>query len=189
MAKVNLNRTVFDKRKFNQSINTGFSQLTPKEEQKFFDVSLATVDDFFTLYTNLFYEIPKEGENGSHEYLVKESSEYINFEQIGEDIQALLDEITDLREELLALNQENLDINQKLIMNGLGVDPDSEYLEGGSTYRPTSTSTYALAAGRGRNYANMNVAVSSGFPGAFGGGTFSTVGGYGGMGGSGLGGP
>ena len=59
MGKINLNRTVFDKRKFNQSVDTEFSQLVPKEEQRFIDPDLATVDDFFTIYTNLFYEIPK----------------------------------------------------------------------------------------------------------------------------------
>ena len=40
MGKINLNRTVFDKRKFNQSVDTEFSQLVPKEEDKFFDLNL-----------------------------------------------------------------------------------------------------------------------------------------------------
>ena len=114
MGKINLNRTVFDKRKFNQSVDTEFSQLVPKEEQKFFDTDLATVDDFFTIYTNLFYEIPKEGAVNSHEYLIVESSEYINFDKINEDIQVLLEEITSLREELLVRDQDNLDLQQKL---------------------------------------------------------------------------
>ena len=114
MAKVNLNRTVFDKKKFEQSVDTEFSQLVTKPEQKFFDLNLATLDDFFTLYTNLFYEIPKEGELNSHSYLIKESSEYINFEQINEDIQALLEEITSLRTELLEKEQTALDLEQKL---------------------------------------------------------------------------
>ena len=114
MGKINLNRTVFDKRKFNQSVDTEFSQLVPKEEQRFFDPDLATVDDFFTIYTNLFYEIPKEGAVNSHEYLIVESSEYINFDKINEDIQVLLEEITSLREELLVRDQDNLDLQQKL---------------------------------------------------------------------------
>ena len=114
MGDIKLNRTVFDKRKFEQTVDTSFSQLVPKEEQKFFDVNLATVDDFFTLYTNLFYEIPKEGEVNSHSHLIKESSEYINFEQINEDIQVLLEEITSLRTELLEKDRNNLDLQQKL---------------------------------------------------------------------------
>ena len=114
MGDIKLNRTVFDKRKFEQTVDTSFSQLVPKEEQKFFDVNLATVDDFFTLYTNLFFEIPKEGEVNSHSYLIIESSEYINFEQINEDIQVLLEEITSLRTELLEKDRNNLDLQQKL---------------------------------------------------------------------------
>ena len=114
MGKINLNRTVFDKRKFNQSVDTEFSQLVPKEEDKFFDLNLATVDDFFIIYNNLFYEIPKEGTSNSHEFLIVESSEYINFDKINEDIQILLEEITSLRTELLKKDRENLDLNQKL---------------------------------------------------------------------------
>ena len=114
MAKVNLNRTVFDKTKFENSVDTEFSQLVSKPEQKFFDPSLATVDDFFTLYSNLFFEIPKEGEINSHAYLIRESVEYINFKQINEDIQVLLEEITALRTELLEKDQTNLDLEQKL---------------------------------------------------------------------------
>ena len=60
------------------------------------------------MYNSLFYDIPADGETNSHEYLVKTSGEYINFEQNDEDIQALLDEITTLR-------QENLDLTQQVI--------------------------------------------------------------------------
>ena len=111
MAKVNLNRTVFNKRKFNQSVDTEFSQLVPKKEA---EVPAPTVEDFFNLYTDLFYEIPKEGETNSHAYLIKESSEYINFNKINEDIQVLLEEITALRTELLEKDQENLDLQTKV---------------------------------------------------------------------------
>ena len=114
MGKINLNRTVFDKRKFNQSVDTEFSQLVPKEEQRFFDVNLATVNDFFTIYTNLFYEIPKVGDDNSHEFLITESSEYINFEKINEDIQVLLEEISSLRSDLVERDQKNLELQRKL---------------------------------------------------------------------------
>ena len=114
MGNIKLNRTVFDKRKFNQSVDTEFSQLVPKEEQRFFDVNLATVNDFFTIYTNLFYEIPKVGDDNSHEFLITESSEYINFEKINEDIQVLLEEISSLRSDLVERDQENLELQRKL---------------------------------------------------------------------------
>ena len=114
MGKVKLNKTVFDKGKFEQTVDTTFSQLVTKPEQKFFDIGLATVNDFFAIYTNLFYDIPKEGETNSHEYLVKESGEYIDFNQINEDIQILLDEITKLREESLKKDTTILDLEQEI---------------------------------------------------------------------------
>ena len=114
MGKVKLNKTVFDKGKFEQTVDTTFSQLVTKPEQKFFDIGLATINDFFAIYTNLFYDIPKEGETNSHEYLVKESGEYIDFNQINEDIQILLDEITKLREESLKKDTTILDLEQEI---------------------------------------------------------------------------
>ena len=114
MGKVKLNKTVFDKGKFEQTVDTTFSQLVTKPEQKFFDIGLATVNDFFAIYTNLFYDIQKEGETNSHEYLVKESGEYIDFNQINEDIQILLDEITKLREESLKKDTTILDLEQEI---------------------------------------------------------------------------
>ena len=123
MAKVNLNKQVFNKIKFEQSVDTSFSQLVPKPEQMFFDLDLATIDDFFTLYTNFFFEIPKEGETNSHTYLIKESSEYINFQQIDENIQALVDEITGIREELVNAELENMKLIQQLAE--LGIQPST----------------------------------------------------------------
>jgi len=111
MEKVNLNRQVFDKNKFAQTVDTSFSQLGPTQpDPSFFDINLATQADFFTLYDKFFFEIPKEGDTNSHAYLVQESSNYIGANQVNEEIQALLQEITDLREENLSLRQENVDL-------------------------------------------------------------------------------
>jgi transcription initiation factor IIE alpha subunit len=49
----------------------------------------------------LYYDIPPNGEINSHEFLVQQSGEYINFEANSEEIRALQDEIANLREELL----------------------------------------------------------------------------------------
>ena len=114
MEKVNLNRQVFNKAKFNETIDTSFSQLGVQEEDpSFFDINLATQADFFTLYDKFFYDIPKEGEINSHTYLITESTEYVGFQQSQEEIEALLLEIADLREENLALRQENVELTVK----------------------------------------------------------------------------
>lgn len=107
---LSLNRQVFDKKKFDETVDTSFTQLVTQPDPTFFDLNLATVEDFFTLYNKFFFQIPKEGEVNSHTYLIKESSDYVGFQANSEDIQALLDEIASLRQENLATRQELLDV-------------------------------------------------------------------------------
>jgi len=101
-----LNRQVFNKVDFNKTVNTEFTQLVNQPDPSFFDVNLATQEDFFILYNKFFYEIPKEGVVNSHTYLIQESSEYVNYSPQQEEIDALLQEIADLRQENLELRQE-----------------------------------------------------------------------------------
>ena len=105
MANYPLNKTVFKKETYENTIDTSFSQVStpplPLEDT-------VTIDEFFNLYNALFYDIPANGDINSHEYLVKTSGDYINFEQENEDVQALLDEITTLRQDLLAANEQIL---------------------------------------------------------------------------------
>ena len=103
-----LNRQVFDKKKFKETINTSFTQLDTGEEDGFFDIDLATLEDFWTLYERFFYDIPKLGQINSHEYLAKESAAYAGSDTINEEIQVLLDEIAELREENLQLRENEI---------------------------------------------------------------------------------
>jgi hypothetical protein len=103
MANYPLNRTVFNKDAYENTIDTSFSQVSlpppPLEDT-------ITVTEFFNLYNAIFYDIPAQGETNSHAYIVAKSGDYINADQINEDVQALLDEITVLRQDLLAANQQ-----------------------------------------------------------------------------------
>ena len=111
----NLNRQVFDKNAFLSTVDTSFSELGIEEvDPSFFDVNLATINDFFTLYGKFFFEIPKFGVSDSHEYLIIESSNYINFNQNQEEIQALLTEISELRNENLELIESNANLQIEL---------------------------------------------------------------------------
>jgi|TARA_B100001778_G_C18572257_1_gene623210 hypothetical protein len=105
-----LYRQVFDKAKFNETVDTEFNQLLDKSDLQFFDLNLATVEDFFNLYNKLFYEIPKQGDVNSHQFLAAESAEYVDFLANNAEVQALLDEIAELREENLGLRQEMAEI-------------------------------------------------------------------------------
>ncbi len=108
----NLTKQVFEKSSFNNTLDITFSQLGPENvlDPNFFDVSLATLEDFWTLYEQFFYDIPKTGDVNSHEYLARTSGEYANFEFIQEQIQALLDEIAEIREENVELRLENVNL-------------------------------------------------------------------------------
>jgi hypothetical protein len=107
---INFSRQVFHKEKFKNTVDTEFTQLVQTPDETFFDPDLAEVEDFFIVYENLFFNIPQTGETNSHEYLIKQSSEYIGFEQQNETIKELLDEITELRQENLEIRQQNLNL-------------------------------------------------------------------------------
>lgn len=102
---INLNKEVFNKRDYQKTINTSFTQLdVPSVQEQL--TQQTTVSEFFNLYNELFYEINEIGETNSHEYLIKTSSQYINFNENDELIQALQNEIAQLREELLGAQQQ-----------------------------------------------------------------------------------
>ena len=104
---VNLTREAFDRKEFNDTINTNFSQLglanAAEKDLRFFDPNLATPEDFFNIYSNLFYQIPKEGDINSHTYLIERSTNYVQFIAQQEEIDALTQEISDLRIQNLEL--------------------------------------------------------------------------------------
>jgi len=109
MAIVNLQKQVYNKDEYKKVINTSFTQLTPvlQEEQIAF---VPNISEFFEYYNSIFFQIPRLGETNSHEYLIKTSSEYVGEIQNDETIQALIEEITQLRSENLSLQQQLNDI-------------------------------------------------------------------------------
>jgi hypothetical protein len=109
----NLNKTVFDKEAFNDTINTSFTELGDSviPDPSFFDINLATQENFWTLYDKFFFEIPKDGTTDSHEYLSQTSGDYANFERDQEAIQDLLNEIAEIRTENVELRILNIDLN------------------------------------------------------------------------------
>ena len=129
MEEVNLRRQVFNKDKFNETVDTTFSQLVDNTPAPVFDINLATVEDFFTLYDNFFFEIPKEGDINSHRFLFKESGDYINAELINEEIQALLQEIVELRQEQITGLQIADGNDNTLIVDRSTLNPNENAIE------------------------------------------------------------
>jgi len=71
-----------------------------------------TVEEFFAEYERLYFDIPINGENQSHEYLIKKSSELLAVDTT-QDIQPLLDEIASLRDQLLELTRQNIELQSQ----------------------------------------------------------------------------
>ena len=97
---IKLNKQVYNKNNYQKVIDTSFTQLGVKTIQQQLSEQ-PTVNEFFQMYNNLFYDIPETGETNSHEYLIKKSSEYIGFNANQEEIEALQAEIAQLRIDLL----------------------------------------------------------------------------------------
>jgi hypothetical protein len=106
--KASLLKEVFNKNQYKQVIDTSFSQLVPPTSSIPPEV-LPTVDDFFQDYDSLFFQIPKTGEN-SHEELIIRSTDYIGYQPLNDEIQALTEEITSLRTQLLETRQQLADL-------------------------------------------------------------------------------
>ena len=107
---INIEVTGYNRTELKNTINTAFTEfITPVSTvEQAVQTNTVTVPEFFNNYSALFYQIPKTGETNSHEYLVKQSSEYIGSTALNTEIQALQAEIT-------ALRQENLELQQSII--------------------------------------------------------------------------
>jgi len=105
--EVQIKKTVYQKEQFDKVVDrnfTTFSQPPVQEDE-------ITLDQFFDLYEQFYFEIPIEGDTNSHRYLLQRSSELVDFEKDTQDIQPLLDEIATLRTRLLEAQQELIDAN------------------------------------------------------------------------------
>lgn len=104
-ARLDLVKEVFNKAEYIKTIDTSFNEfgvVSITEDQQL----QPNVEEFFGLYNSLFYDIPALGETNSHQYLVRTSGEYINFDEVNDEIQALQAEIAQLRSDLLTAQME-----------------------------------------------------------------------------------
>lgn len=105
---INLSKQVFAKSQYERVIDTTFTQLVQPQVTSSVVAPTVSVTEFFQNYQQLFFVIPKFGNTESHEYLIKTSQEYVGSFNNDDTIQALVEEITQLRQENLTLQQQLL---------------------------------------------------------------------------------
>ena len=110
--EVKLNKQVFGKISYPKVIDTELKQLVKPEQVLPIEEPITTAE-FFAEYDRLFFEIPQQGA-GSHDELVKRSSAYIGVTGQSEQIQALLNEINELRAQLLSAQQEIVNLSTSI---------------------------------------------------------------------------
>lgn len=101
MANISIKKTLFNKNSFDKVVDVEFHQLGQTTEY----IPEFTLDDFFSLYEQLFYQIPISGSTNSHQYILEKEANYLGVALNQDNVQALLDEITILRQELINLEQ------------------------------------------------------------------------------------
>ena len=104
--RLDLIKDIYNKAEYIKTINTSFNELGATSITEDQEIQ-PTVEEFFGLYNSLFYDIPAVVETNSHQYLIRTSGEYINFDEVNDEIQALQAEIAQLRSDLLTVQMEN----------------------------------------------------------------------------------
>ena len=137
---IQLSDIVYDKDSYEQLVDTSFSspQISPDVSPLGESDDEMTIEDFFELYNELFYDIPQTGVINSHQFLVQKSGDYINFDPNQDEINALQREIGELRTELLAEQQKNIELQSGVTSSIQTVTPGSNTAGQSST----SISTY-----------------------------------------------
>lgn len=110
---INFNKTVYSLKEFKDKVDLGFSELNSNRPT-------ADIGQFFNLYNELFFDIPKEGEN-SHTTIVQTSLDYLD------DYISPLQAIIDARDlEIESLNTQLLTIQGELTSLQLAVQTEEQ---------------------------------------------------------------
>lgn len=101
-GNVKFDKTIYSARQFNGIVDTNFGEFAPSQNQ-------ISIEVFFDLYKQLFYDIPKIGES-SHTTLVRESSDYIGGykDTQSSQVESLLAQIANLETQLATAGSEGV---------------------------------------------------------------------------------
>lgn len=99
MEKIELLKDVYVDKSYSNVIDREFKEFDATTDTN--AQIRPTVDEFFAMYDELFYDIPKEGDSNSHRVLLDKSAKYLGVNVSSNNIQALIDEVTSLRQQIL----------------------------------------------------------------------------------------
>jgi len=109
--EVKLIKEVYGRNTFTRVVDTSFSELyTPVTASAALPQQI-TIDEFFDLYNELFFDIPATGELNSHEYIAARSTEYLGGGVLTDGEKAYIEEINSLRQQLLEANANILSLS------------------------------------------------------------------------------
>jgi len=105
---IDLTKEVKGVNTFTKAVDTRFTELIT--DATVAEDAVVTVEQFFQFYETLFFDIPIDGNNNSHKYLVERSQQYIGGAVIDQEKQALIEEINNLKQQIIELSQTYLQI-------------------------------------------------------------------------------
>jgi hypothetical protein len=109
--EIKLIKEVYGRNTYTRVIDTSFSELYTPITASTAPSAQLTVETFFDVYNELFFQIPATGDLNSHEYLVKRSGEYLGGGVLSDSEKAYIEEINALRQQLLEANTNYLNLN------------------------------------------------------------------------------
>jgi len=97
IVSLNLNSTTFGKQTFQNVVDDSFTQFSQPEVIN----NEVSIEEFFKIFDDVFYNIPKYGNSNSHQVIYDRVSEYLGVQNGKSDITDLLDEVTTLKTQLV----------------------------------------------------------------------------------------
>lgn len=101
---VDLKRRIYGKNTFSTVVDVSFNELLPVESEQ--QANEVSVENFFTMYNTLFFEIPVDGEN-SHSEILNRSGDYIGqpYSELLQELQTIKAENAELKNQIDTLTR------------------------------------------------------------------------------------